>query len=79
MENEEVDNRSEALARAIAAARMLRPVGSPCIGVCRMNQISGYCEGCLRTRDEIQAWMSMNDEDMLATLDRLSMRNSRRV
>ena len=78
MQNEEVGNRNQDLANAIAAARVLTPVGSPCIDVCRLNQVSGYCEGCLRTRDEIKAWKSLSDEDKLAMLDRLSVRNRER-
>lgn len=29
---------------------------SPCINVCRMNPVTGLCEGCLRTLDEIAIW-----------------------
>lgn len=29
---------------------------SPCISVCRMDAEGRYCEGCLRTIDEIRAW-----------------------
>ena len=29
---------------------------SPCISVCRMDAVSGLCEGCFRTLDEIAAW-----------------------
>jgi predicted Fe-S protein YdhL (DUF1289 family) len=75
MENDELVDRNEALSAAIASARMLRPVGSPCIDVCRLNPSSGYCEGCLRNREEIKAWKSMSDPDRLALLDRLAMRS----
>jgi uncharacterized protein len=37
-------------------------VASPCINVCRMDTTSGWCEGCLRTLDEIAAWSKMGDE-----------------
>jgi predicted Fe-S protein YdhL (DUF1289 family) len=36
-------------------------VKSPCINVCRMHAGTGWCEGCLRTIDEIAAWSSMDD------------------
>ena len=29
---------------------------SPCVSICRMDAASGFCEGCLRTLDEIAAW-----------------------
>jgi uncharacterized protein len=34
---------------------------SPCISVCRMHAASGWCEGCLRTLDEIAAWSVLDD------------------
>ena len=37
-------------------------VASPCINVCRMDAATGWCEGCLRTIDEIVAWGSMADD-----------------
>ena len=79
IENEEVGSRSEDLTQAIAVARAVRPVGSPCIDVCRMNQTRSRCEGCLRTREEIKAWKSLSDSEKLTMLDRLSARNGERV
>lgn len=37
-------------------------VASPCINVCKMNETSGLCEGCLRTLDEIALWSQLDDE-----------------
>jgi uncharacterized protein len=37
------------------------PVPSPCINVCRMDPATGWCEGCLRTIDEIAAWGTLDD------------------
>ena len=36
-------------------------VRSPCISVCRMDEVSGWCEGCLRMLDEIAAWAELDD------------------
>lgn len=36
-------------------------VASPCISLCRMDEASGLCEGCLRTLDEIVAWGMLDD------------------
>ena len=36
-------------------------VPSPCIGICRMDAATGWCEGCLRTLDEIAAWSRQTD------------------
>jgi predicted Fe-S protein YdhL (DUF1289 family) len=29
---------------------------SPCIGTCRIDETSGFCIGCARTREEVAAW-----------------------
>ncbi len=31
-------------------------MASPCVGICTMDDASGYCMGCARTGDEIAAW-----------------------
>ena len=38
-------------------------VASPCTSVCRMDARTGWCEGCLRTLDEIAAWSKLDDAD----------------
>ena len=47
---------------------MTVPVASPCISVCRMDEASGWCEGCLRTLDEIAVWSVLEDDDKRAVL-----------
>lgn len=37
-------------------------VPSPCIDVCKMDPATGWCQGCLRTIDEIVAWGGLDDE-----------------
>ncbi len=50
-------------ARAVRAEEARRAgVPSPCVSVCRMDESSGLCEGCLRTLDEIAAWGAMADD-----------------
>lgn len=34
---------------------------SPCVGVCRLDQVTGFCLGCGRTGEEIGAWISMSE------------------
>ena len=36
---------------------------SPCINVCRMDEATGWCEGCLRTLPEIGSWSRATDEE----------------
>jgi predicted Fe-S protein YdhL (DUF1289 family) len=47
---------------------------SPCISVCRMDAASGWCEGCLRTLDEIAAWSTMDEPAKRAVWLQLSQR-----
>ena len=35
---------------------------SPCVGVCRIDESSGYCVGCARTREEIASWRTASAE-----------------
>jgi uncharacterized protein len=39
------------------------PVASPCTSVCRMHARTGWCEGCLRTLEEIAVWSRLTDAD----------------
>ena len=39
-----------------------------------MDARTGWCEGCLRTIDEIAAWAALSDADRLAVWDRLAQR-----
>ena len=63
-----MDEEQRALQRAITLVRLrsqtvdsAAEVPSPCISICRMNAVTGLCEGCFRTRDEIAAWSSAGD------------------
>jgi predicted Fe-S protein YdhL (DUF1289 family) len=44
---------------------------SPCVGICRLND-DGFCEGCLRSIEEIGAWAGLDEaarRDILADLE----------
>ncbi len=49
-------------------------VASPCINICRMHAPTGWCEGCLRTIDEIATWGRLDDAGRRAVLARLPAR-----
>lgn len=36
---------------------------SPCILVCSIDDKTGFCFGCGRTRDEIAGWIGMTDTE----------------
>ena len=47
---------------------------SPCIDVCRIDEKTGWCEGCLRTIDEIATWGALDPATRRDILDRLPER-----
>ena len=51
-------------------------VASPCTSVCRMDARTGWCEGCLRTLDEIAAWAKLGDADKRAVWQQLDERRA---
>lgn len=62
------DEEKRALERAITLVKLRAQdlktevdVPSPCISICRMDGVSGLCQGCFRTRDEIAAWSRADD------------------
>ena len=49
-------------ARALVVRAAIENVPSPCISICRMNTVTGLCEGCFRTLDEISQWGKADDQ-----------------
>jgi uncharacterized protein len=60
------------------AALPLAAVPSPCISVCTMNPTTGWCDGCLRTIDEIANWSRMGDGERRAVWALLEARRAQR-
>lgn len=64
-------------------------IESPCILVCSMDDKTGYCFGCGRTRDEIGRWIGMTSQERreimellptrLETVERRPRRETRRA
>ena len=52
----------------------VQPVASPCISICRMHEPTGWCEGCLRTLDEIAFWSVLDEDDKRAVRVELDRR-----
>ncbi|HVZ01288.1 MAG TPA: DUF1289 domain-containing protein [Dongiaceae bacterium] len=50
---------------------------SPCVSVCQMDPLTGYCVGCLRTIDEIRDWIISTPEERQKILDQLPGRKER--
>ena len=51
--------------RVQAAIREGRPLPSPCLSICRIDEDAGWCEGCARTLDEIASWGSASNAQRL--------------
>ncbi len=51
-------------------------VTSPCISVCRIDDATGLCTGCLRTLDEIAAWSVLDDGQRRAVWRAIDMRRA---
>jgi uncharacterized protein len=64
-------------------------IESPCILVCVMDDQTGFCFGCGRTREEIASWITMSPKDRreimaglaarLETVERRPRRETRRA
>jgi len=50
---------------------------SPCVSVCQMDPMTGYCVGCLRTIDEIRDWIISTPDERQKILDVLPGRKER--
>ena len=48
-------------ARSVLARASAENVPSPCVSVCRMDAQRAFCEGCLRSIDEIRLWSTASD------------------
>jgi len=54
-----------------------RPM-SPCISVCVLDH-TGHCAGCLRTRDEIAAWIRLTPQAQWELIRELERRRGARA
>ena len=47
---------------------MTLDIASPCRGICKIDEPTQLCSGCLRNIDEITRWRRMDDDQKLAVL-----------
>jgi uncharacterized protein len=47
---------------------------TPCILVCAIDGVSGFCFGCGRSRDEIAGWIGYSDAQRRAIMETLPAR-----
>jgi predicted Fe-S protein YdhL (DUF1289 family) len=67
---------SMASAAHLQSAASGAAVPSPCISVCRIDPATGWCEGCLRTIDEIAHWGAFDDGEKRAVWADLQQRRT---
>ncbi|MGB4812944.1 MAG: DUF1289 domain-containing protein [Methylophilaceae bacterium] len=51
-------------------------IETPCVGVCTMNETTGFCLGCYRNVEEIQNWWDKSNAEKSAILVQLEARIS---
>ena len=51
-------------------------IQSPCIGVCSMDDSTGFCQGCYRSMDEIRDWWDLDNAQKLAINELASQREA---
>jgi predicted Fe-S protein YdhL (DUF1289 family) len=51
-------------------------VQSPCILVCSIDDATGFCFGCGRTREEIASWMTATEAERIRIVEQLPDRLS---
>lgn len=54
-----------------------RPIKTPCVQVCALDDESGLCLGCFRSLAEIAGWVRLTDAERDAVLGTLSARRGR--
>jgi predicted Fe-S protein YdhL (DUF1289 family) len=37
-------------------------IESPCVDICKFDDETGFCIGCMRTRDECKSWKKLKDK-----------------
>ncbi len=52
-------------------------VPSPCVGICQSDD-KGYCLGCMRTRDERQNWINLDNNNKKKVIKRCIQRKKRK-
>lgn len=50
---------------------------SPCISVCQMDPLTGFCVGCTRTIDEIRDWIISTPDERNAILAKIAERRAK--
>lgn len=52
---------------------------SPCVKLCNIDAVSGFCVGCRRTLAEISQWKQLDEQGRLKILAELKTRSDGRI
>jgi len=52
-------------------------IESPCINVCKMDEVAGLCQGCYRNLVEIAAWANASERKKALILADIAQRRAR--
>jgi uncharacterized protein len=52
-------------------------VDSPCIKICEFDEKTGFCIGCLRTKDECKQWKKLKDKQRVRIIDERPRRKAK--
>lgn len=55
-------------------ARTMGKIVSPCTGICRIDEKTGWCLGCQRTIEEIADWSGLSPKSRRAIMATLAKR-----
>jgi predicted Fe-S protein YdhL (DUF1289 family) len=53
-----------------------KKVQSPCIDICKMDKATGFCKGCLRTKQEIKNWKGFSKSERREIADLIAFRRA---
>ena len=62
------------VAHALAVQAMDGDVPSPCVSVCRMDELREFCVGCSRTLEELRQWRTMGNGEKKAVWTLIAQR-----
>ncbi len=48
----------------------LKPIKTPCVGLCQVGKGLGICYGCGRNLEEISKWRDMTEQEREAVMDK---------
>lgn len=48
-----------------------REISTPCIGICRLDDATGLCQGCGRSMAQIAAWPRLSEPERKALMAQL--------